>query len=245
MIWFLALILALARPAAAFDVPPARAFVTDQAGVLPDERERALEARLRAVARTRGIELAVFTVADLGGETIEGAAQRVFDAWKMGTKGQDRGALFLIAPRERKVRIQVGYGLEGELPDGKVGALLDQHVLARFRQGDLAGGIEAGVQAVLAELNAADPPPLPRPVRRGRPAADPVSTAVLVGLIVLLALGSAVSPGFRRMLGDLLFYMLIFGRGGGGHHRPGGDDGGGFGGFGGGSSGGGGASRGW
>jgi uncharacterized protein len=244
--------LALAGAASAFEVPPSRAYVTDSAGVIPDDTERRLESELMRVANDHGVQLAVLTVASLDGETVESAAQKVFDAWKMGKKGDDRGALLLVAPKDRKIRLQVGYGLEGDLPDGKVGALLDQHVLPLFKGGDFSGGIVNGVHAVLRELKiqpglGLDPP---RPVRRrGRRQASAFEQMLTMGFIILVFVLCVASPAFRRIVIDLLWYSAIFGGHGHGGHRNdhfGSYSGGsGFGGFGGGSSGGGGASRGW
>lgn len=246
-----AVLLALAAGGAvAFDVPPARAHVTDLAGVIPDETERRMEAELVRVARDHRVEIAVLTVPGLDGETVDSAAQRVFDTWKMGRKGDDRGALLLVAPTERKVRLQVGYGLEGDLPDGKVGALLDREVLPLFRSGDFGGGILNGVHAMLGELKITpglllDPP---RPVRRRGRSSSPMNNMFTLGLVIFVFVMCVASPTFRAIVFDMMWYSTLSG-GGYGHRRNdhfGSYSGGsGFGGFGGGSSGGGGASRGW
>lgn len=239
-----ALILAVA--AHAFEVPPSTGHVVDQAGVIPEGVRTSLESALRRIARERSLQVAVLTVTTLDNESPESAAQKVFDAWKMGRKGEDRGLLFLVATQDRKVRIQPGYGLEGELPDGKVGRILDETVLPRFKTGDWAGGIVAGLDASLTAAGvtmgaiAAGVPAVTRPVRRDPREISPLGALASVIGLVLVIIGCAISPTFRF----LILNMLIQGSGRGG--RNGGDDsGGGFGGFGGGSSGGGGASRSW
>lgn len=221
-----ALALALCGPAVAFDVPGRQGHVVDRAGVIAEPTRGWLERSLAELAASRGVEVAVLTVPTLGGEAPEAAAQQVFDAWKMGRRGDDRGLLFLVATQDRKVRIQPGYGLEGDLPDGKLGAILDAHVLPRFREGDWTGGIVEGLRAALA--------PLGLSLGRGEPAPRaPPGFEELAGiaLLVLLLAGAAVSPSLRFAL---LHAMLRGAARGGGN-----------GGFGGGSSGGGGASRGW
>lgn len=223
-----ALALALCGAAVAFDVPERQGHVVDRAGVIPDSTRAWLERSLAELASRHGVEVAVLTVPTLQGDSPEGAAQQVFDAWKMGRPGDDRGLLFLVATEDRKVRIQPGYGLEGVLPDGKLGAILDEHVVPKFRAGDWAGGIVDGLRAALAPLELSIGQEDVRP--RGPPGLEEIAG---IALLVLLLIGCAVSPTLRFAL---LHAMLS------GSHRGGG---GGSGGFGGGSSGGGGASRGW
>jgi uncharacterized protein len=193
------------------------------------------------VKSANGIEVAVLIVRTLGGESVEAAAQATFDAWKPGTKGQDKGLLMLVAVEDRKVRLQPGYGLEGDLPDGKVGRILDEQVLPHFKAGDWLSGIRGGLATALREAGAAlpDGAPAPRRRARGQREMSGMEMLLLLGLVGFLGVRSMFSPTLRFML----LQMLLSGRGGysGGDRGQGGD----FGGFGGGSSGGGGASRGW
>lgn len=235
---FIALV--FASVACAFDVPPATGHVVDQAGVLDGTARARLEANLRQVKSANGIEVAVLIVRTLGGEPVESAAQAAFDAWKPGRSGQDKGLLMLVAVEDRKVRLQPGYGLEGDLPDGKLGRILDEQVLPHFKAGDWLSGIRGGLATALKEAGAVLPDGAPAPrraVRRERELSG-VELMMLLGLVGFLGLGSIYSPALRF----LLLHMLLSGRGGQSGRSEGGGD---FGGFGGGSSGGGGASRGW
>lgn len=235
---FIALV--LASVASAFDVPPATGHVVDQAGVLDATARERLEANLRQVKSANGIEVAVLLVRTLGGETVEAAAQSVFDAWKPGRSGQDKGLLMLVAVEDRKVRLQPGDGLEGDLPDGKLGRILDEEVLPHFKTGDWLSGVRAGLATSLKEAGAVLPDGAlaRRRAVRGQRELSGIELAMLLGLVGFLGLGSMYSPSLRFML----LHLLLSGRGG---HSGRSDGGGDLGGFGGGSSGGGGASRGW
>lgn len=216
---------------------PAIGQVTDTAGVLAPEARDRLAASLRQVKRAHGIEVAVLTVKSLDGESVEAAAQAAFDRWKPGEKGKDKGLLMLVAVADRKVRLQPGYGLEGDLPDGKLGRILDERVLPAFKSGDWLAGIRGGLAAALAEAGASLPEgaPVQRARPRGQRELSGMELMLLLGLVGFLGLGSIYSPTLRFML----LHMLLSGRGHGGGRSEGGGD------FGGGSSGGGGASRGW
>jgi uncharacterized protein len=178
-------------------------------------------------------------------------AMRVAETWKPGAKGKDNGVVFLIAVQDRELFIATGYGVEGALPDGLVGEIRDRVVVPRFKQGNLAGGIRAGTEALaeriareygvtLSAAPRAAPPP-PRPVGRG---IGPGGFLILIVVLILL---------FRSGLWPLLFlprhgrrFGRSFGGGGFGGHGGGfGGAGGGFGGFGGGGFGGGGAGGRW
>jgi uncharacterized protein len=197
--------------------------------------------------------MVVLTVMDLGGESIEDLSIRIaHDKWKLGQKGKDNGVLFLIAFKDRKYRIEVGYGLEGVLPDSLVGSIGRDVLVPYFRKGDYSGGIFATTLA-LANKIAADAGvkiegmPLityrTPPTGNGRPG-SPLST--IVGIVFLIIMGILFIKNPRAFLLFLLFSSMGGRRGpwGGG----GGFGGGGFGSFGGGGGGGfggGGASGGW
>jgi len=140
------------RPARAADVPYLSGRVVDDAGILsPAARER-IEAALTTHEENTGNQVAVLTVPSLGNESIEEFAVKVFSTWKLGRKGKDNGALLIVAPEEHRMRIEVGYGLEGTLTDGIAGSILRTELTPRFKSGDFDGGIEAGVAAMLAVL---------------------------------------------------------------------------------------------
>ncbi|MCC7032439.1 MAG: TPM domain-containing protein [Acidobacteria bacterium] len=140
----LAAVIALAQGA----LPTPVGAVNDFAGLLSDEQERALGDLVAEVERETTAEIAVATVRSLDGASVEEYANRLFAQWGIGQKGRDNGVLILVAPNEREIRIEVGYGLEGVLPDGLAGAIIRETFVPSFRNDDYAGGILAGTQRV-------------------------------------------------------------------------------------------------
>jgi uncharacterized protein len=131
------------------DVPPLRARVSDLAGIIPADRARALEQRLADFERETGHQLAVLTIPTLAGDSLEDFSIRVAENWKVGQKGFDNGAILVVVRDDRKLRIEVGYGLEGVLPDAIASRIIREVIAPRFRAGDFAGGIEAGTDAIM------------------------------------------------------------------------------------------------
>ena len=125
-------------------------WVTDMPGALRADTVARLNASISEAQRTHGIEMAVVVVRSLDGLSIEEAAEKLFNLWGIGKKGRDNGLLFLWSTGDRKVRVEVGYGLEGVVPDGKAGSILDAYVIPRFKSGEFDAGVIAGVDAVLA-----------------------------------------------------------------------------------------------
>ncbi|WP_156257142.1 TPM domain-containing protein, partial [Sandarakinorhabdus oryzae] len=145
--------LLMALPAAAEPVfPKLTGRVTDAAGVLPADRVAALEAKLKALEDTTGTQLVVATVPDLQGYEIDDYGYQLGRAWGIGQKGTNNGAILLVAPAQRKLRIEVGYGLEGVLTDAVSSRIIRQVIVPRFKAGDMAGGIEAGADQLIALL---------------------------------------------------------------------------------------------
>lgn len=126
--------------------------VTDAAGILAPATEEALARRLAELEARTGHQFVVVTTPSLGGEDIAAYSLRHANRWGIGRKGQDDGLLLMVAPNERQVRIEVGFGLERTLPDELCSAILQQHVLPRFRDGDLPGGVTAGVTSLIERL---------------------------------------------------------------------------------------------
>ena len=235
-------------PAAALDVPPLKGRVNDYAGLLPRDRAGALEQRLSEFENSTGHQIVVLTVPSLEGEDIEGFGIKVGEKWKIGKKGFDNGAILIIAQKERRLRIEVGYGLEGVLPDAIANRIIQEQIIPRFRNGDFPGGIEAGIDAIMKVTQGEALPAAQRrqPASRG--------SGFPVGLIIpLLFLGfflfASLAGGRRRGLSSTRgpHYYGPGGFFGGGFGGGGGWSGGGGGGFsgGGGSFGGGGASGSW
>ncbi|OGP61738.1 MAG: hypothetical protein A2V67_10280 [Deltaproteobacteria bacterium RBG_13_61_14] len=233
-------------PAARTQVPRYQGWVSDYARVLDASSKAHLFALIQELKDKTGAEIAVLTVDTTGGEDIGDYALAVAEEWKPGEKDKDNGVVFVSAVQDRKMYILVGYGLEGILPDGKVGGIEDQYVIPAFKRGDYGGGIRAGVSA-LAEVIAEDAGvslnQAPRsPLRPDRGPNLNLGHFLLI-LIVFLFLGRLLFVPFwgwgrpgRRYFGS---------SGGFGGFGGGGFGGGGFGGFGGGGFGGGGAGRGW
>ena len=151
----LALLLALGvAPAwAAPDYPALTGRVVDQAGLIGAQRRTALEAKLAEHEAKTGEQVVVVTVRSLEGQSIEEYGVGLGRHWGIGTKGEDNGALLIVAPNDREVRFEVGYGLEGKLTDALASQIVQNEILPRFRDGDMEGGIVAGTEAALAVLD--------------------------------------------------------------------------------------------
>lgn len=229
--------------ALAANFPALTGRVVDQANILPADQQVALEAKLADLESKSGIQLVVATVASLDGQEIEPYANELFRAWKLGEQTKNNGVLLLVAPKERRVRIEVGYGLEGTLTDALSQVIITNAIAPRFKSGDFAGGITRGIDDIITVLTTDASEWQKRPSLRvdRDPAAGGVNWLTVVGIIVVLGL-MIVSPAFRWFV----LGMLMAGRGGSGGFGggSGGRSGRGFGG-GGGSSGGGGASGRW
>lgn len=221
-------------------------YVNDFAGVFPAEQRLQLESVLGELDRKTGAQISVVTVASLQGEEIRDFANRLFERWGIGRRGDDRGMLFLAAVEDRRIWVEVGYGLEGDFPDARVGRLLDEAVIPRFRAGDYAGGLTAGSLEVAFRL--AEGAGVTLEGAPERPLAEAEPRPMTCGELVIFVLFLLVA-GYVFVRHPWLLVMLLASGGGGGRRSGGGFGGGfgggGFGGFGGGSSGGGGAGRSW
>jgi uncharacterized protein len=176
-------------------VPPLTAPVTDVAGTLTPDQSAALDARLRAFEQGKGSQVAVLIVPSTHPEEIEQYAIRVADAWKLGREGVDDGALLLVAIQDRRVRIEVGYGLEGVLPDATANRIVEGDIVPAFRNGDYYGGIAAGVDRMLRVIEGE---PLPEPRRRSPAEGVPGLFPLLPFLFVFALMGGSM---FRRVFG--------------------------------------------
>ena len=187
-----ALGLLVALAAAALEVPYLSGRVNDTAGMIPDEVEQRVEQKLAALEETTGAQMAVLTIPSLEGEALEEYSLRVAETWQLGRAEQDDGLLLLVARDDRKMRIEVGYGLEGQLTDAQSGRILNNILRPAFRSGDFGGGIEAGVDAVIGTLQGEDIiPPDPSP----SPATD-ISGAPILFQIVFLGIFLLVVGSF-------------------------------------------------
>ena len=243
---------------AALDFPPLTGRVVDQANVMTPESRSELETKLKDLEDKSGIQLVVATVKSLQGGDIETYANELFRTWKLGQAQKNNGVLLLIAPNEHRVRIEVGYGLEGTLTDALSSVIISSAIVPRFKTGDFSGGISRGVDGIISVLSG-DTSDWQRKVdvRQDDPESDfdklfPILFFLLILFICWYLIrnaggGGPSSGGTARRAGPLFipYGGSSWGGGGfGGGGFGGGGFGGGFGG-GGGSSGGGGASGGW
>ena len=239
---FLAALLGAASALADVQFPPLSGRVVDKANLLSPQAEYQLTELMQQHEKTTGNQLVVVTVPDLQGLTIEEYGYQLGRHWKIGQKGKDNGVLLIVAPNEHRVRIEVGYGLEGALTDALSANIIHTKILPKFKTGDFDGGVTAGVESIIAAIKN-------EYVAEPTESKDDHRLALLVGLFLLLVmlqlfgasiLGSPAASGtYRRGR-----YGGYYGGGGFGGGFGGGGFGGGFGG-GGGGFGGGGASGGW
>ncbi|MDR3512941.1 MAG: TPM domain-containing protein [Caulobacteraceae bacterium] len=236
--------LAGAAPATAAPTFPAlTGRVVDDAHVLSPQTQADLTAKLEALEQKAGDQVVVVTLPSLQGYEIEDYGYQLGRAWGIGEKGKNNGALFIVAPNERKVRIEVGYGLEPVLTDALTSVILQQAVLPKFRAGDVEGGVVAGTDAIIDQLGLDPAQAKAKADAAARaPASPPIHIPVIVIVIVVFLLIRLMFRGGFWGMAPFLFM-------GGGGFRGGGDSfgGGGGGGFsgGGGSFGGGGSSGSW
>ncbi len=232
--------------------------VVDAANILPADEKARLEQKLQTLETNSGRQLVIATVPDLQGYEISDYGYQLGRKWAIGSKDKNDGAILLVAPKERKVRIEVGYGLEGIVTDGLSSLIIQQQIVPRFKAGDMPGGIAAGADALIQQLG------LPADQARqiaatAQPKAAhakgiPASTFVWLFFFFIFFL----LPMLRRMrggkryhdsgLGPIILWSVLDGLSRGGGGGGGGSDwGGGGGGFsgGGGSFGGGGSSGSW
>jgi uncharacterized protein len=194
----LPLLLACALALAEVAVPPV-ARVADLTGTLSAAQVAALEGRLAELEARKGAQVAVLVVPTTAPEEIEQYALRVAEAWRLGRKGVDDGALLLVAKDDRRLRIEVGYGLEGALPDATARRIVDEVIVPRFRDGDWYGGIDAGVARIIGVI---DGEPLPEPAR-ARPGAGSDLEGFLPLLPVLFIFTVTFGAALKRALGQL------------------------------------------
>lgn len=177
-------------------VPALRGPVTDLTGTLTPQQAAQIEQRLREFEAQKGSQIAVLLVPTTRPETIEQYSIRVVDAWQLGRKGTDDGVLLLVAKNDRAVRIEVGRGLEGALPDAIANRITDQVIVPRFRQGDFSGGLDEAVTRIIAVVEGE---PLPEVEERGQHDPSAIKENFLPLLLMLIFVVGGV---LRSMLGS-------------------------------------------
>jgi len=236
------------QAAAAIPDPPPELYVLDQAGVMSSATESMIISTSQELARQTKAQVAVVALKTLDGQTIEDVALQIGRKWQLGDKQLNNGVLILVATTEHKARIEVGYGLEGALPDGKTGRIQDEYMLPSFRQDNYDLGLSNGYKAVVAEVakeygvtlsNTSVTQPDPSSTSTEKKAPAWLTILGIIGLVILLWLDNRFLNGFFF---GMIIGMLLRGGGrggGGGGFGDGGSSGGG------GSFGGGGSSRDW
>lgn len=172
-------------------------WVTDMPRILRAETIARLNSAISDLERTTGAEMAVVVIGSLDGLSIEEAAVQLFDLWDIGKKNTDNGLLLLWSTGDRRVRVEVGYGLEGVLPDGKVGAILDAYVIPKFKSGEFDEGLLAGVDALLSAARN-EPVALPSPSTESYENGSPGIGTLLIGLLGAIPVGLGSIVGFRK-----------------------------------------------
>ena len=211
----LAALLPLPGRAQQLEVPYLTGRVVDEAEILKPDTRRRITEQLQAHERKTTNQIAVLTVPTLRGESVEEFAVRVFEQWKLGQKGKDNGVLLVVAPQDRRMRIEVGYGLEGTLTDVAASRIIRDVMAPRFRAGDYDSGIAQGVAAIVSRLEgdpaAAEESPPQAQSSEFIPAPDmPLHEKVLFGAFIFGIIGlftflGIVTPG----MGWFLYFFLI------------------------------------
>ena len=180
-------------------VPPLNARVTDLTGTLSGQAVTRIEAKLANLEAKKGSQIAVLMLPTTQPEDIEQFGIRVEDAWKLGRKGVDDGAYLIIAKDDRRVRIEVGYGLEGALPDAIANRIITETITPHFKLGDYDGGVEAGVDQMISVVNGE---PLPEPDRRWEHRGN-LGNLLPVLLVVVFVASGVLRAMFGRLFGSL------------------------------------------
>ncbi|TMG83384.1 MAG: YgcG family protein [Betaproteobacteria bacterium] len=192
-------------------VPPLAARVTDVTGTLSAQERQVLDAKLADWEARTTNQLAVLIVPTTKPETIEEYSLRVAEAWKIGQKGKDNGAVFVIAKNDKQMRIEVGYGLEGELTDVAARRIIGDTVAPLFSRGQFAAGINAGVDRIIAVVGGTDTAPKKEP-RRGRSSGGfDIGTIALILLVAVPALGAILRSIFGNVGGSVAGGALVGG----------------------------------
>jgi uncharacterized protein len=208
-VWILAVLLAFVGSEARAEVavPPLQARVTDLTGTLKPDEKAGLESRLSAFEAEKGSQIAILLVPTTEPETIEQYSIRVVDAWKLGRKGIDDGVLILLAKQDRTVRIEVGRGLEGAIPDAVANRIVEDVMIPFFKQGDFYGGLSEGIDSLFALIRGE---PLPEPA-----GGEGIPDENLGGIFGLSILGGIFGGRILRFLFGPLLGGLIAGAGAG------------------------------
>jgi len=218
-------------------------WVHDEANVLSQSAKTEIEAMILAERDSTSNQIGVLIVPSLEGEILEEYSLRVAEKWKIGQKGKDNGVLLLIALKERRLRMESGYGMEGALTDALASRIDRNEIAPRFREGDFDGGVKAGVTAIIKAVKGEYKNDNPRPTKRKSRRTSPLATIVIIIIIIIIASRRNRRGGGGYWSSGGGFMGPMGGFGGGSSDSGGGFSGGDFGG--GGGFGGGGSSDSW
>lgn len=199
-------------------IPALVGHVNDEAGLLDDDARARLEAELTNYEQQTGHQFAILIIPSLEGDPVEDFSIRVVEAWKLGRKKKDDGLLLLIVPKDRQMRIEVGYGLEGDIPDAIASRVIRDVLTPAFRKEQFAAGITQGMHALMQAGRGEQADLPPEDTGRGRRQSMPLPIMIIIGIFIFV-------PMLLRLLGIVSPY-----RSGRGPNWPGGGFGGGFGG---------------
>ncbi len=179
--------------------PRLTARITDQTATLTSDQRNQLESKLADFERQKGAQIALLIMPTVNPETVEQYALRVVEASKLGRKGVDDGVLLLIAKNDRKLRIEVGYGLEGALNDATAKRIISEMITPRFKQNDYFGGIDAGLDAMIKVIGG-EPLPEPKPATTAVNDEFDLESMLPIGFILIFVVGSILRAIFGRFL---------------------------------------------
>ena len=192
--------------ATALEVPALSGRVVDLGHLLPDDVAESLGRELAEHEGRTGNQVVVLTIPSLEGESLEEYSHRVATTWKLGGKGVDNGVLLLVVPGERRIRIEVGYGLEGTLTDAVTSQIIRRDIVPKFRAGDVPGGIAAGVRAILGTIEGT----YAAPERTARSGGDDHSGVFFIAVLIGALIGGPLLGGRLKILGSAVSAVLSF-----------------------------------
>jgi uncharacterized protein len=181
-------------------VPPLTGRVVDLTGTLSGGAVNRIESELGELEAKKGSQIAVLIVPTTQPEEIEQFGIRVAEQWKLGRKGVDDGAILIVAKGDRRVRIEVGYGLEGALPDATANRILDETIKPHFKLEDYDGGVEAGIEQMIRVVEGE---PLPEPDHRWDPHRGGLESVLPFALLAVVVVGGVLRSIFGRLMGSL------------------------------------------
>src|SRR3989344_3822480 len=200
-------VILLAKTSLAAVYPAPTGYVNDFAGVISQEAENSLEERLSSFTASTSNEIAVVTLSSLEGETVEGAAVKLFEEWGIGDKDKDNGVLLLVAINDRQMRIEVGYGLEPVLTDSRAGNIRRDIITPAFKADDYEGGIVAGTEAII-EVVSGDPTLYDQKEPSANPAEEAIGLLFVSLVIIFMYTAAFLSRSNRYWPGGVLGALL-------------------------------------